>query len=204
MQVTLRYVGGVEADQSAPLDVVRALKGLAFVQLYAIYEYAVVQSVIAANRTVSSHKIAHSALRHSLLPLALDSECKSLADCGPSREWDVRRGLMAGSRASDPAAITDTLFPSDGSHFRRRQLNTIWELFGLDSSIVPEPRLLGRIDELVEKRNSVAHGRESAESVGARFSLSDLEARLVDIATVCRHVIESLDSHVSEPRNLAG
>lgn len=87
--------------------------------------------------------------------------------------------------------------PKDGTHFRPSQLETIWNLFGIPGSIVPDPRLLGHIGELVEARNRIAHGSDAAESVGGRFTFPDMDKRIDDTEIVCTHIVATVTSYAS-------
>jgi hypothetical protein len=99
--------------------------------------------------------------------------------------------------------VCDDLFPFDGSHFRFQQLETIWALFGLAVPIVTANRMMGRIDELVEHRNAIAHGRATAEEVGRRFSVGDIEGRINDTQDIYIHLISSMQLHCSNAANLS-
>lgn len=202
IQQILNTLGHIETDSSFPPDVPRTLKGLVFVQLYAVYEHCVCNAVQAALRSVNRQALSLRELRHELLAMALDDGCKSLSNCGTERMWPVRVMLLGKSRSAEAAEIPENLFPADGSHYRIGQLRTIWTLFGMASPEVPDNRLIGRIDELVELRNGIAHGRLRAEEVGRRFSLNDLQDRFVDTGEICRHVLSELEAHVSDPAAL--
>jgi hypothetical protein len=110
--------------------------------------------------------------------------------------WEQRIGLLAERESGVPLnTLDDAVFPSDGSHFRVRQLQTIWAVFGLATPVVPEPRLLGRIEELVENRNAVAHGRRTPEEVGGRYSVSDVATRVDDVEAIVTYLVTQLESH---------
>jgi len=95
-------------------------------------------------------------------------------------------------------ALTDldnTLFPNDGSHYRANQLRTIWNIFGITLPIVPNIQLIGRIDELVDKRNAIAHGRETARAVGSRHSTAEMEVRFRDTEIIAYYVIDTMNTY---------
>src|SRR6266545_1050753 len=189
IQQSLLALARIEAETIFPPEVSRCLKGLTFVQLYAVYEHCVTESVQAALRGVNASGLALRDLRHELLSLVLDDNCKSLAACGPDRTWEVRMNLMRQTRSFEPVRAPEALFPADGTHYRSAQLRTIWSLFGISAPHVPDNRLIGRIDELVDFRNAIAHGRMRAEEVGSRFSLQDLESKRADTAAICQYIM---------------
>ena len=174
-------------------------RGLLFVQLYGAYEYAVGASVQAALSYIQTQFLSCNDLKRSLLSLILAPEWGSAKTVGPREVWKARCRLM--DRLNDISPLSNLqsagLFPSDGSHYRRSQLETIWNVFGIAGPIVPQQRLLGRIDELVETRNAVAHGRQTAREVGGRHSDQDMQDRIADTYLIARHVIDRLDTHCS-------
>jgi len=57
--------------------------------------------------------------------------------------------------------------------------------------------------ELVENRNAIAHGRESASAVGSRFTIDELHSRYASISEVCSHVIQTFRNYLSKKHYLA-
>src|SRR5438552_1861906 len=117
IQQSLAVLGRMEGEAMYPPEVSRCLKGLIFVQFYAVYEYCVSGAVQAALRGVNASGLALRDLRYELLFLALDDTCKSLAACGPDRIWETRMALMSRTRSLDPVRAPETLFPADGTHY---------------------------------------------------------------------------------------
>src|SRR5438105_12082879 len=139
-----------------------AAKGLAFVQLYATYEFTIIESVRATLIAATAHRIELRRLQSGLQALALDAEITSIADSKKRASWPRRLQLFDKAISDAPAAFPE-LFPDDGSHFKVDQLRTLWSLFNLQCPVVPDGRMIGRIAELVTHRNAIAHGRITAE-----------------------------------------
>ncbi len=177
-------------------------KGLMFVELYAVYEFTVVGIVRAAICAIKAKPTPISTIRLELLGMALHNEITAVSTCGPARTWKNRMELFLRTNSTDPLDVADDLFPGDGSHFRVQQLRTIWALFGISAEVVPEIRLLGRIEELVEMRNAVAHGRRTAVEVGRTFSIHDIQTRIADTRTICLYLNATMQAHVADPANL--
>lgn len=178
-------------------------KGLVFVQLYAIYEYTVKSIVKEAINDLKVKPTPISALRLELLSLALHPEVSSVIDSNRNKQWDSRVALFNKVNSVVPFDIDDTVFPDDGSHFRAAQLRTVWKLFGITQPIVPGNRFLGRIEELVEHRNAIAHGRDTASNIGRRFSVPDIDDRIDDTSELCMYLIKAVCVHCANPGNLA-
>jgi len=134
----------------------------------------------------------------AFLSVALDAELKSIANSGVKKQWEKRRALFRRIKSNEPLRLNDNVLPTDGSHFRATHLQCLWDTLCINEPIVPRPPLRSRIDELVDNRNAVAHGRESAATVGRRYSLPELEKRFDDIHEVCLHVLQVLDSYLNQ------
>ncbi len=199
-----RFIDAVKEDDTSQQDLTSTLKGLLFIELYGVYEYTVRSAVQSALSSLQSSGVGYSQIRREALALALDPLWDSCAGAGPARKWESRIALMQIVGSSQIASAIDaTAFPRDGSHYRPRQLLTIWEIFGLTCPTVPDMRFLGRIEELVENRNAIAHGRRTASDVGKRYSKLELRGRVDDLNAVCNHLIDSMKGHVDAGALLA-
>ena len=131
-----------------------------------------------------------------VLTLVLDGAFTSVAASGRGKSWEKRLDLVANFESTAPlVSLDNTTFPTDGSHYRVKQLQTIWGVFGLDVPVLPEPRLIGRIEELVENRNAIAHGRRTPEEVGGRYSASEMDKTITDIEGVGTYVVTAMEAH---------
>ncbi|MNP13927.1 hypothetical protein D3C76_1062290 [compost metagenome] len=73
--------------------------------------------------------------------------------------------------------------------------NSVLEVFnslGLQGFVV-EPRVRATIDEIVENRNKVAHGRESALVVGERYRSRVLRDKFTIVSSFIDSVTEALE-----------
>lgn len=182
-------------DQQKSLEAA-ACKGLTFVSLYGVYEYAIHSAVQAVLAAVRSDQLCPRDLHHRSLTLILNPGFSSASSAGRARMWRQRLDLVASLESTNSMhSLDDTLFPSDGSHYRVAQIETIWAVFGITVPVVPEPRLRGRIEELVENRNAIAHGRLTAEEVGRRYSTSEIEKRIEDIEKITVYVVTEMETH---------
>lgn len=179
-------------------DVAATCRGLLFVQLYGVYEYAVGTSVQAALDFIRTNGLSANNLRNSVLSLVLHPDWESVGMVGRDKVWDKRHKLLDRSIDTTPlSGLNVDLFPSDGSHYRNGQIETIWTVFGISLPIVPDRRLLGRIDELVENRNAIAHGRLTARDVGRNHSTRDMQRRIEDTREIAIYIIRTIENHCS-------
>jgi hypothetical protein len=173
-----------------------ACRGLLFVQLYGVYENSITTGVQAVLSFIRRDALAPINIHHNALTLALKSSFDSLSSVGPWKTWKKRLDLVSDIESHAPLhSLVDTAFPSDGSQFRASQLQTIWDIFGLTCPILPEKKNIGRVDELVENRNAIAHGRRTADDVGGGFSSDDMEQRINDIERISIYLLTEMENH---------
>ena len=71
----------------------------------------------------------------------------------------------------------------------------MFDTLALDGPIVPDPSFRPYVDELVEFRNGVAHGRYSALGLGSARRADELLVRHDAISATCSHILDSLEQH---------
>lgn len=197
----LRMIETLEQNHTS--EETATYKGLLFVHLYGIHEYTIVSAVQTALSSILSASVPVRRVHRHLIPLVLHAQFTSASGVGRDKVWLKRLELIGKMDSPDLLSpSTPAVFPDDGSHFRHGQIQTIWNLFGLEGPTLPDPRLIGRIDELVENRNSIAHGRRTANDVGSAYSAQDLGRIIKDVATIANHLIAALEDHTQNEKYL--
>jgi len=176
----------------------RAGKGLVFVQNYAVYEYVVVRVVRAMIVEANNRALTHATTRAELLALALNPEFDAVIGGALKKTWENRCALLRRARSADVVRIQENLFPKDGSQFRVPQLETLWSLFGLPPPVLGG-RLIGRVGEMVENRNRIAHGEEAPEDVGRRYTIAEMRDRVDDTEALCSHLLTTVGAYLGAP-----
>ena len=110
-------------------------KGLVFIQIYAIHEYAARNVARIAANAIAAHALPYARLQSSLLALFLDPELSSLRDCGSDKIWDRRIGLFDRAVSQDPISLSAVPLPMDGTHFRHTHLELILKVFGVSRKL---------------------------------------------------------------------
>ena len=194
---TRRFLDLIDPIPASQSSLSATCKGLVFVKLYAIYEYTVRASVRAVLADLQSKGAPLPDLKPQVLSLILEGDWAAARNAGRAKTWDTRIRIL--DKCHDGTCTTtlidDTVFPADGSHYRPRQLLTIWRVFDISDPTVPDMRFLGRIEEFVEHRNAIAHGRETPDTVGRRYSKQDIADRIDDVDTLCTHIWTTVQAH---------
>ena len=170
-------------------------KGLAFVQIYAVYEFTVVSAVREAIDSLHAHGHNYSELSSCLLALFLNPELQSLRDCPEKDVWAKRINLFEKANSSRPATVQNDVLPIDGSHFKHTQLKMIFRVLGIQKTPARRRRHLFKIDEIVNNRNAIAHGRETADAVGRRYSRREIAHSIRQMKSVCLYLPFCLEQH---------
>jgi len=173
-------------------------KGMAFVQMYAVYEYTVVTAVQAAVDAVAAHRHPIKDLIPSLMTLFLDPELQSLQDSSVKTAWQSRLKLFTRIFSGHLASVNNTVLPIDGSHFRSSQLQLIFEVFGIKRIPAQRKRHLERINQIVESRNAIAHGRDTAENIGRTHTRADVLQAFRQMKSVCLLLIQIIKQHCAD------
>ncbi len=67
---------------------------------------------------------------------------------------------------------------------------------------LPRQEVGGDIQEIVDKRNYVAHGNKTPKEVGREVSVSDLRIKLENISDVCTYIVEIYERYIAEEKYL--
>lgn len=176
-----------------------ALKGLMFVQIYAVYEYTVKSVVNEVIESMKSHRHMLVDLSPSMMALFLDPEWNSFRDSGKKKEWENRLRIFERAFSKDRVNLSsDTSLPNDGSHYRYTHLQMIFRVFGIRRSVVRRKEHIQRISEVVGHRNAIAHGEEKAEDVGRRYTRSEIVKMIRQMKSVCLLQISVFDEFCAD------
>lgn len=177
----LNHLRAIAPNGLQPVDEIqKSLRGLCLVAIYAAVERSANAIVEVAFEEITRHQSPVASYIPSMHGLLHYAKLKSLRDCGSERIFDKSTDLFdaafqthAGSFAENPLATR--MQNVDGG-----TLEWLASLFGV-SGYACAPANKGRLGNLRERRNAVAHGREAASSVGGRFTIDEL-AKVYDAA----------------------
>lgn len=187
LKAYLVYLAKLQSDYGNN-DAIKAAKGSFFVLNYGIYENLIVEAVRCLVAEINLRSLEFRKLRTPTLSFVLSPELDGIAGTSRQRAWEKRLNIIEKGRSNTPVQIDESLFPYDDSHFRHDQLKLIWNVFGLAAPELPHPGFIQYIDEMVDNRNRIAHGRESPVSVGGRFSIGDIETKTNQNEQLCSHI----------------
>jgi hypothetical protein len=174
-------------------DDVRALRGLLYVHMYGAFEYAMDQSFIRLAQHVSSRGIARRHIHTPIFSVALDNEFKSLQDVkSPQKTFRKRVEAMVCTRDQVPVTIQDNVLSSGLQSAGSTMIALAFAVYGIPDQYLYDLTAKGYIDEVVERRHAVAHGRESPAIVGIR-KVVELRLRYNALYSQSMYVIEIIN-----------
>ncbi|GGP74567.1 hypothetical protein GCM10009347_43110 [Shewanella algicola] len=185
-------------------DFYRAQKGLVFVAMYAALEFAITQSVTRTLEVIGQEQAPANRFKSAILCSLFDSHFKALRECGASKVWENRHKLvLAVTGDTEVTNVDSSVFPTAGSmNISYKQLENVWIFFDLDSSPLPEGVQHFVLTEVKEHRNAIAHGRETAMTIGRRFHVTQLDNKARSIKHLCLHITSSFATYCADKRYL--
>ena len=176
---------------------VRVLRGLFYVHLYGVFEFSVNRAVERLLDAVSKLNIAMCDLEPALMSLSLDSEFHSFVSQDNKKRWQKRINFLSRQHGTEKVVVTHSIVANYLQNIWQSNLLQLFECLYLSDPIVPTPNLSPYIDEIVNKRNQIAHGRESPIQVGAGTRSPELQVRLDAMTQIITHIISCFDNHLS-------
>lgn len=173
------------------------LRGIFFVHLYGVLEYAVSLSVQVLLQEITRLAVSYSHFEQMVFAIALDAEFKSVVDAGWEAKFDRRRSLLQKQVSTVACTLNDTVFHDQLQNVWIKTLDQLFEHLCIAKDSVPETRMRGYVDEIVMYRNEIAHGRSSASLVGRLKSSDELEERIKAVSQIIDHVIMHFDNYLA-------
>ena len=177
----------------------KIMKGLFFVHLYAAFERTINEVVETTLSLISAHNIKNNHLSPSLLSVVFLNELKSIKDGSHSKILIKSSEMFTESSLAKVVPINETIF---SGHLQNVWTKTIYEILTIlgMKSFSFTSRVKTTIDEIVDKRNAVAHERYSASSVGERYRVIDLREKMEIISSATQQFISAVDDHYNQKK----
>ncbi|MFQ2325571.1 MAE_28990/MAE_18760 family HEPN-like nuclease [Aeromonas dhakensis] len=173
------------------------IRGLLIVNLYACLEFSVNQAVERTLIIVDSLCVPYAHMTHKFHTVSMSDAFKSIKDSGAKKTWECRIKFIEKLFSSQPCHVNSSTFSLDLQNVWPNTLKELLSCFGIDKPHLPNVMYAGHIDDIVNKRNAVAHGRESPQIIGRSQRCLELEAKWHIISETCEHIISVFDEYVN-------
>lgn len=170
---------------------VNVMKGLFFVQLYGALEKSISDAVQVLLSKIGELRPKNEHIHLHFNVVAMARKWKSIKDSGYDKAFPQMTEFFRLFNSSDYLGIDDTLFSKILQNVWAKSLDEVSGCLGIPSFLTRDEAIV--VDELVEKRNAVAHGRESAAAIGQRYRVDILRRRLQTVQALIIKIIDRLE-----------
>jgi hypothetical protein len=194
VRTLLSFIKEHESKNTPPIDAddIKIVRGLFYVGLYGAFEKTINEAVEQYIRGVGTLKIQFSELNWGFLPTALDPIFTSLKAGG---KWEKRIELFDSLQSEDICSISDTVFSDQLQNTWFEKLQKIANCIGVRDNFLRNGRDAIYVDEVVDKRNQVAHGRNTPLAIGSLGRSTELGVRFDAISRVIDDYLNMLENN---------
>lgn len=203
VQVFLNFI--TSQEPSNPVDPtpmeVKIMRGLFYVHLYGALEKSVNEVVQYTLSLISSKAVKHNHFQLAFSTISVGNKLKALKDSGYKKFLSKSIEIFDQVSCTNICQIDETTF---SNYLQNIWVNTLEEVrlaFGMAAMTI-SPQERATINEIVEKRNEVAHGRESALIVGERHRTDVLRVKLQIIQNFTFAFIDEFEDFYTKKKYL--
>lgn len=199
--IFLNYVSSLEPENSTePVALeVKIMKGLFYVHLYSAFEKSINDTVETVLSLISSKNVKNNHLLAPVLSVVLSDKIKSLKDCGYAKIFVKSSDVFVDAASTNITPINETIFSNQLQNIWVKTIDEIFQTLGIPPLSL-DIRSKTTINEVVERRNAVAHGRDSAASVGERYRVGVLREKMEIISFSTNEIISTIEDHYLSKR----
>lgn len=190
----LDHITLIERDVASQ-ELVKVLKGSLFVLLYGALEKTVFYLVNQCIQILNTKHEKLLSLKPVLWAIVFNDECNAIHDAS-DKKWTKRWELFSQVQDVDAKQMNDALYPTTTGNIKLPQIEGIWRTFGIATPAQMNERIATRLSNLADNRMKVAHGRESASTVGAGYTAADLNTFYTEVRDYIAYLISCFESYI--------
>lgn len=195
VQINLNYIESIEPAGEATPEV-KVLRGLYYVHLYSALEKALNETIEQTILLIKSKNIKNLHFATPFNVISLNSKMQSFKQCGYKDYFDKSSEVFESINSEEVFDISNTIFSQNLQNVWFKTIQDTIRSFGA-APIQVEPRVKLTIDEVVDKRNAVAHGRETPTVIGERHRVNVLRTKTQEIQLVIEQVISTFEDYIA-------
>lgn len=199
VRMHLDFIKSIEPDNETEehTSQVKILRGLFYVHLYAALEKAINEMVEQSLLLIKNENVSNSHFITAFNVISLYPKMQSFKDSGYKDFFKKSIEVFGSVDSTTPAEINNTLFGTSLQNVWFATLTQVLQCFGIAEFTI-DPRIILTVNEVVENRNAIAHGRESPIVVGERHRSDVLRQKTQEIQTAVDTFIHVLETYISE------
>lgn len=194
--INLSYIESIEPVGEAPPHV-KILRGLYYVHLYSALERVVNETIEQTILLIKNENIKNKHYMTVFNVISLNSKMQGFKSCGYKDYFDKSSEVFEAVDSGDSFEISNTIFSQNLQNVWFKTIEETIKSFGA-KPIEVEPRVRFTVDEIADKRNAVAHGRETPIVVGERYRCSVLRSKTQEIQMLADLFIATFEDYIQE------
>lgn len=196
----------IQLEATPPLQdspTVLGLRGLFFVHLYACLEFAVNHATQRVLTLISAYEIEYRHFSPRFHVVAMASGFMAIRDAGRGKKWNKRIEFVERMFSEDKCVVNAAVFSDELQNIWVKTISELFDCLGIDAPPLPDMAYAGHIDEIVDKRNAVAHGRKSASEAAAGSRSPVLKRNWEIVSETIEHIFNTLTDYLDSYRFVA-
>lgn len=155
----------------------KIMRGLFYVHLYAVIERSINEIVETTISIINSNRVQSNHFTLMFNTIAKMDRIQAIRDCGNGKTLGKSTELFEEINSKRIIEINETAFSMKLQNIWAKTIEEVLMSFGIKTlQLMLSERLA--INEIVDNRNKVAHGRETAVTIGERHRADVLRKRL--------------------------
>lgn len=193
---------GVRAWEVSPPDPqpfqFKAGKGLVVVYAYGLLEFSVTKLVAQLTQLIKLENVRAKDYAPSVRTLVHEPKLQSIMSMSDKKGLKQRLALYDEIHQKSECKISDAVLSSQIQNIWAVSLENIFLVFGIDGSPFFDNNFGTKVDRLVDDRNAVAHGRESPEVVGERYTTAEIDGLIMQVDQQISYVTNRMSHYYQE------
>jgi len=175
----------------------KLLKANSFLLLYNLVEATVRDTVVTIWEGVEREKVAPLQLKSTMRGVWIGSEFRR-KDAFSASGSTYRETALSILEAVVAGSIPKVSFKriGIGGNIDRGVVSDICEQHGVQFTPPKNTRAGTDLDNVKERRNVLAHGEQTFEEIGSRYTVSDLKGMKVRVAAYLRQYVRTVESYI--------
>ncbi len=199
----LNHLTAIEPnDPTIPASLeLKIMKGLFYVHLYSSLEKTINDLLENTIIYINSENIKNKHYNIPFNTISLLDKLRSFKDCGYKNFFLKAIEIFEELSGENIPVLNETAFSNRLQNVWTKTIIEMLQAFGINNYTI-DPRTRTTIDEIVDKRNAVAHGRESASTIGERFRTDVLRVKTTVVTTFSYDLIDTFESYHTSKKYL--
>lgn len=174
-----------------PLEL-KIMRGLFFVQLYGTVERVVQDTMLNLMLEIKALSPRGIDIDKKFYVVSMANKWKSLKDKGYRDVFTQMKDFFLEEESPEVCALDENIFALYLQNIKAKTVEEIFLSVGIDFTLPMLDKLL--INEIVDNRNKIAHGRESAAHVGSGYTTDALRNKLTQTQAFLFQFIDTIEA----------